>query len=281
MKCLGRTASGARCRRERAPRRLTCEEHSLWKTFWKGVLALSVVVSLLGGAVALADRFGLFSTPAPTTADECLEQSDSSTARELMIAGWLCETEFANIWAPDRRLEVLEENRGLLDDQFDRILHGSVGEEAGPSPAALADEGLRGGRVSRLYANWPRYRDEPALVLGSVRSAQNILDDEVSSDWVFQLGTVRDDHVLIYLRVSGPPGWTPPPESECPLALAEGIPIARGSVPRADGDGAFDVIYSMSSFFTCLSDIEDEDVRDSLPPELRRAFDEGASLDRW
>src|SRR5699024_9898428 len=89
MKCLGRTASGARCRRERAPRRLTCEEHSLWKTFWKGVLALSVVVSLLGGAVALADRFGLFTTPAPTTADECLEQSDSSTARELMIAGWL------------------------------------------------------------------------------------------------------------------------------------------------------------------------------------------------
>lgn len=282
MKCLGRTASGARCRRDRAPRRLTCHEHTLRKPVWRAIVALSTVIGLIVAGFTLREQLGgLFRRPAPTTAGECLERSDSSTARDLAIDSWFCDTRFANIWAPDMQLALLEENRDLLAADFDRILHASVSEEARPSATALSDEDLRGGQISRLYANWPRYRDEPALLLGSVRTAHNILDDEVSSDWVFQLGTVRDDHVLVYLRVAGPPGWSPPPESECPLALAEGIPIARGRVPRADDDGTFDVIYSMSSFFTCLTDIEDEDLRDSLPPELQRAFDEGADLDRW
>ncbi|WP_141371975.1 hypothetical protein [Cellulomonas cellasea] len=232
-------------------------------------------------ALSVVDRFR---EQDPTTAEECLDRLSSGPLADLMVDTWYCDTEFANIWQPGMKHVMLRDNRELVRDNYARIVHGAVDPASQFSAEGLSDPDLAGGKVSRLFARWPNYQDRSSVVLGRVAAVQMLYDDDVSSDWVVQLGTVRDPNQVVYLRVVGPPGWQHPGESKCPLVRAEGIPIARGYVPRGDGDGLVDVIYEMATKVECFPLLSEEDIaafEEGLPPDLRDAFDEGASGDRW
>lgn len=289
MRCFARTSKGRRCARDARLRRLTCAKHRRQllvpaTTLTTLTTGAALWVGLTSDGLDIWDK--IFGEPKPkaSTAAECIGELASKEFSDRVIDSWLCETQFANVWDSEKQHGVLWDNRPLVEENYSRIMHAAASPATPLSAAALEDPDLSGGTLSRLYARWPTYQTLPSIVLGQVRAATNLADDTVSSDWVIQLGTARDEHQLLYLRVVGPPGWAPPPRSECQLALGEAIPIARGFVPRADQGGTYDVIYAMAATFECLTPMGEEvalGLRDVLPPELQDAFDEGASLDRW
>lgn len=217
------------------------------------VVAVGAVAALANDSLGLLDRFS--DDEPPSNAAECVEAYDSDVTEEIVVESWYCDTEFANIWAPGMTLQMLRENRDLVMENYDRILGAPTSDESF-SEVATSDPGLDSGRLARLFVHWPDYDDTVSMVVGQVRAAHGLLADELSSDWVIQLGTVRDETVLVYLRVAGEPGWQPPADTECELAVAELIPIARGYVPRAAGAGNLDVIYGIATGFLCMPALE-------------------------
>lgn len=225
------------------------------KTAGAAVVAVGVVAALANDSLGILDRFG--NHEPPSTDAECLDAYDSDVAAERIVESWYCDTEFANIWAPDLTLQMLRENRDLLLTNYDRIVGAPTADETF-SETSLSDPRLDGGDLDRLFVYWPEYDDTVSMVIGQIRAKHSLVADEISSDWVIQLGTVRDDAVLVYVRVVGEPGWEPPPDEECQIGIAEIIPIARGYVPRADASGQYEVIYAMASDFFCMPALPSE-----------------------
>lgn len=249
MQCWGVTKQRERCSRQARARRLTCKQHGWFLLSIVGSITvlLATVAALTNDSFDIFDR--LSATHPPVNKAECLEASSATDAKMLIVDEWFCSTEFANIWAPDMQREMLRDNRELIRAQFDRILSaGSPGHTFGPE---VSDPDVEEGKLVRLFVNWPNYLDREAFVIGQVRAVNKLQDDEISTDWVFQLGTIADDSVLVYLRVAGEQGWQPPKDTDCEIAFASLIPIARGYTLRADRAGIYDVIYGMSTGFFC------------------------------
>lgn len=258
MRCLALTRRRERCARTARAARLTCAEHG-WqpvKMTAASVAAVGVVAALANDSLGILDR--LRDDEPPSTDAECIEAYDSDVHEERIVESWYCDTEFANIWAPDLTLQMLRENRELVLEHYDRIFGAPTSDETF-SDVSTSDPRLDGGNLRRIFVYWPDYDNTLSMVVGQVRAAHSLVEDELSSDWVVQLGTVSDDTVLVYVRVVGEPGWEPPPEPECEIGVAELIPIARGYVVRADGLGQYDVIYGVASGFFCMPALEMEE----------------------
>lgn len=250
MQCIGRTKERTRCARSARSHRLTCKQHG-WQLLTLATTSIMFIAVVLG---AINDWFGIMDrfteSHPPGTKEECIDSRMSGDdMRNLIVAEWFCSTEFANIWDRSMQMEIIDSNHELVMRRFDEIYRSpDLDPISRPEDAPDANED---GRLSRIFELWARYREREAVVVGRVLYVTLLQDDEISTDWVVQLGTVDDDSVVIYVRLVGEPGWEPPPDPDCKAALVTIIPIARGYVPRAGAAGNSDAIYAMASGFLC------------------------------
>jgi hypothetical protein len=137
-----------------------------------------------------------------------------------------------------------------------------------------------GGRLSRIFTYFPRYQDRFALVTGRVNRLVNLTTEQTWSEWVVQLGSVREESSEIYALFTKPVSWRPPRGTECFLGLIEGVPIARGPVRAANTSGEVDVIYELAAKFECFPPV-DEKAFAREHPDLVPYLQQGMDGSRW
>jgi len=277
MKCLGFTKGNWRC--SRPARFLVCRDHVR-----QPFLALGFVVALAGGIVALVDRAGekvAARTAAPKTLDECrAEATKRDQFSEIAVDTWYCETEFTNIWA--RQPTMLRENKKYVLQHFAYLDPTRARGKQGFTADAKADHfGLsEGARLSRVFTYFPRYQDRFALVTGRVNRLVNLTREQTWSEWVVQLGSVREESSEIYAHFTKPIGWKPPRGKKCFLGLIEGVPIARGPVRAANTPGELDVVYELAAKFECFRPVDTKGFAREHP-DLARYLRRGMDGSRW
>lgn len=276
MKCLGLTKLNRRCSRQTSF--LVCRGH-LKQPF----LALGFFVALGVGIIALVDRAGeevAARIAPPETIDECRADAKSDRFAERAIDTWYCETEFANIWA--REPTVLRDNREYLLKHFAYLDPTRARGEQGFTADTKADDfGLsEGARLSRIFTYFPRYQDRFALVTGRVNRLVNLTTEQTWSEWVVQLGSVREQSSEIYAHFTKPVGWRPPRGRKCFLGLIESVPIARGPVRAANTPGEVDVVYELAAKFECFPPVDGKaSAREH--PDLVPYLQQGMDGSRW
>lgn len=247
MRCFGRTTRVTRCKLD-ARWWGTCNLHR-----WQLLTGTGAVLVALASIAAILSWAGV---PAPwvddePTADNCVELRDPNTVKEVVVAELLCSVAFANIWEPDRPVDVQWQNADLLLEEFER--YGPGGREDDSFSPTARDEPSGESDLSRLFERWPAYRNQASISVGRVRSFNQYTSDVLGSVWVVQLGTQTDRSQIVYLRLERPQEWSPPTVEDCPTAVFEGLPLARGFVIGADSPNLHDVIYAQSSVFICGS----------------------------
>jgi hypothetical protein len=222
---------------------------------------------------------------APKSLDACLERANDTSFLTLAIDTWYCETQFADLWTRGGPT-MLEDNRSKVAQYFDYLDPRQDRDDLGFTDETTRDtNGLAGGgKLSRLFNDFPRYSGSFALVSGQVRRLTKLAADEAAwTDWVVQLGTRRQAGILIYARFSKPSAWTPPPENKCTVGIIEGLPIARGYTETVGGPGTQELIYELATSFACFSarQVADATERFRRDPKLKPYFDRGRDPNAW
>lgn len=243
-----------------------------------------ILPAILGVAGVLALLLAIpFNPPPPPDCFDAIDHSRSAAAVEVDLL--YCETSGTNIWEPDSPI-MLEDNKQLVVDNFERLMW-SVNGAAEPMflESTVADGTAEniGYKLSHIYEMWPEYEGRAFMVLGSVVRKNQFANDGERADWVFQLGTKRDPSQVMFVRIIRDAEWEPEAAEDCPQVLAELVPIARGAATSSSpGAPVLDTVYGLGTTFMCIPpDFVESlgELYDSLPPELKAAFDEGASTD--
>jgi hypothetical protein len=246
-----------------------------------GKIVLPVILGVAGIlALLLAIPFN------PPPSPDCFEAIDQSrSTAEVEVDYVYCETLGTNIWESDSP-QMLDANKELVADNFDRLMWAMNGsDEPVPLDSSVADGDAEnvGYKLSHIYEEWPKYENQPFMVLGRVVAKNLFTDHDGRADWVYQLGAVRDASQVMYVRIVRPSAWEPEAAEDCRVALVEMIPIARGLGRSAVEANSLDVIYGLGTVFTCIPpdvlEMLDEDLYNSLTAEEREAWDEGGSED--
>lgn len=221
--------------------------------------------------------------------ESCFKKADQNLIEKVRFSEALyCQTRFANIWHNESpaRLQsnpvMLEDNKRLIEDNYSRILSSGGADSFLPATTEDMSGQNIGGKIPYVFSRWPQYESRPFGVVGNVLSVDQLSGDTGPSEWVYQIGSLRDGNKVIYLLLLKPEGWRPPPSETCEIALTEVIPVARGMAVRQESGGPLDTIYGVGTAFSCLPRMKEEDFdafRSSLSPEERAVFDEGASRD--
>lgn len=246
-------------------------------------ITLSKAVARIGAAVAvtlgliLAFIAILPSNIPEDTMNSCLndaqKQNDYASKK---IAALFCETRFANIWMQASPV-MFDGNRQLAVENFSRMtsIPGNDNFAETLESIVTTENDNLGLQVSSIYERWPNYENRAFALLGRVTGKNKL----PTGDWVYQIGTVRSESQVIYVRLLRPYDWEPLPSKECETSMARVVPIARGVVPSAETGQPLDVIYGLGTEFLCLPSMTEADfkkMRDSMSPEERRQFDEYA-----
>lgn len=241
---------------------------------------IGILLAIPGAILGIKE---LTSEEEPTTADECMEQSDVSGEYESVVESVYCEVEFTNIWVPGRTLEMLDENRQLIVDSLDRIAIPSAEHPYTRfeyynkyvlTPSLEAQ--IQYEDLNQIFIDWPNHRHQASFVSGYVDTPTKLEEEGGISEWVFHLATEHNPKNQLYVKVLEPSHWESPYEN-CHRAVAEVIPIARGSVisnfPEVD---SLEVVYTIAPSFACFpAELEDdaegisEDSLESIEEQLQ------------